>query len=59
MNFHAIHIVRCVEDANESMHPSEIIAFGRLGTSVKKNAVLASLNEDDTISYITINWMDS
>lgn len=51
--------MKCVEDRNKSMHSSELIAFGRLGTSVKKRAVLASLNTDQTVTYITLNWTDS
>ncbi|XP_044744898.1 tRNA-splicing endonuclease subunit Sen34 [Coccinella septempunctata] len=53
---HAIFIVRCIEE-NVPMLPCEIIAFGRLATSVKKRAVLASLI-DDGVSYITVNWID-
>lgn len=57
--YHAVHIVRCVEDPNGKISPSELIAFGRLGSSVKKNAVFASMVDDGAVSYITINWMDS
>ncbi|XP_045460680.1 tRNA-splicing endonuclease subunit Sen34 isoform X1 [Harmonia axyridis] len=53
---HAIFIVRCV-DATTKMTPYDIIAFGRLATSVKKRVVLASLI-DDIVSYITVNWID-
>lgn len=55
--YHAIFIVRCVE-SEQCIMPSEIVAFGRLGTSVRKRAVLASL-EDDKVSYITISWIDA
>ncbi|XP_018566124.1 tRNA-splicing endonuclease subunit Sen34 [Anoplophora glabripennis] len=54
---HAIFIVRCVKP-EERITPAEIVAFGRLGTSVKKRAVLASV-VDDTVSYVTINWIDA
>lgn len=59
--FHALYIVRCIENLNEKIHPTEIVAFGRLASSVKKKAVLASFDDDDNdkLSYITINWMDS
>lgn len=52
-------MVRCVEDCDRTLHSSEIVAFGRLGTSVKKKAVLASLKADGTVAYITMNWMYS
>ncbi|KAF5299676.1 hypothetical protein FQA39_LY11471 [Lamprigera yunnana] len=55
--FHAVYIVRCVEDPSQELHASELIAFGRLGTSVKKKSVLASLI-NKTINYITVNWLD-
>lgn len=55
--FHAVFIVKCVEN-DRTITPSEIVAFGRLGTAVKKRAVLASLI-DNEISYITINWIDN
>ncbi|XP_023016653.2 tRNA splicing endonuclease subunit 34 [Leptinotarsa decemlineata] len=54
---HAIFIVKCVDNL-KLLSPSELVALGRLGTSVKKKAVLASL-VDDKVSYITINWIDS
>ncbi|XP_057670064.1 tRNA-splicing endonuclease subunit Sen34 [Diorhabda carinulata] len=54
---HAVFIIKCVE-CEENISPLEVIAFGRLGTSVKKRAVLASLT-DSKVSYITINWIDS
>lgn len=56
--YHAIFIVRCVEN-EQCIMPSEIVAFGRLGTSVRKKAVLASLEEDNKVAYITINWIDA
>ncbi|KAJ8934015.1 hypothetical protein NQ314_013651 [Rhamnusium bicolor] len=55
---HAIFIVRCVEP-EKNIAPSEIVAFGRLGTSVKKRAVLASVLDNNKVSYITINWIDA
>lgn len=55
--YHAIFIVKCIESV-QSISTMEIVAFGRLGTSVKKRAVLASII-DDKISYLTINWIDA
>ncbi|KAB0792365.1 hypothetical protein PPYR_14324 [Photinus pyralis] len=56
--FHAVYIIRCVQDVTKDVHLSQLIAFGRLGTSVKKKAVLASLCSN-TINYVTINWFDA
>lgn len=55
--FHAIHIIRCIEDPLKPLHTSELVAFGRLGTSVKKKSVLAT-KTNETVNYITINWLD-
>lgn len=57
--YHALYIIRCIEDLNKPLHPSEIVSFGRLGTSVKKRAILAGLNSDNRISYITLNWINA
>lgn len=55
--FHAIFIVKCVEN-DQNISTTEIIAFGRLGTSVKKRAVLASVVNEE-IGFLTINWIDA
>lgn len=55
--FHAIFIVKCV-DSDRTISPTELVAFGRLGVSVKKRAVLASL-QDGRVNYLTINWIDA
>lgn len=55
--FHAIFIVHCL-DSNRQLFGNEIVAYGRLSTSVRKKAVLASL-VDGKVSYITLNWIDS
>lgn len=57
IQFHAVYIIRCLDDCNQPIHTTEVVAFGRLGTSVKKKAILASLNPD--ISYISLNWIDA
>lgn len=54
---HAIFIVKCVE-SEQMISTMEVVAFGRLGTSVKKRAVLASIM-DEKICYLTINWIDA
>ncbi|XP_072386422.1 uncharacterized protein Tsen34 [Diabrotica undecimpunctata] len=53
---HAIFIVKCINNMKD-IFPLELISLGRLGTSVKKRAVLASM-ENDKISYITMSWID-
>nr|CAI5827725.1 unnamed protein product [Callosobruchus analis] len=55
--YHAIFIVKCIV-ATESISPSEIVAHGRLGTSVRKRFVLASI-VDGVVCYVTVNWIDA
>lgn len=57
--YHAAYIVRCVENPNAKLSPSELVAFGRLGTSVKKKAVFASMDDNEVVSYLAVNWMDT
>ncbi|XP_066258447.1 uncharacterized protein Tsen34 [Euwallacea similis] len=54
---HAIFIVKCIE-SERTFTPTELVAFGRLGVSVKKQAVLASV-KDGCVSYIAINWINA
>ncbi|KAF5304640.1 hypothetical protein FQR65_LT07922 [Abscondita terminalis] len=55
--FHAVYIIRCVEDPQKLLHTSDLVAFGRLGTAVKKKSVLATCT-NKSVNYITINWLD-
>ncbi|XP_076259396.1 tRNA splicing endonuclease subunit 34 [Rhynchophorus ferrugineus] len=41
---HAIFIVKCIE-SEITFHPNKLIAFGRLGVSVKKRAVFATVKD--------------
>ncbi|CAH1967487.1 unnamed protein product [Acanthoscelides obtectus] len=55
--YHAVFIVKCVTDS-ESFSSSELVAHGRLGTSVRKRFVLASV-VDGTVCYVTVSWIDA
>lgn len=55
--YHAIFIVKCV-DSETNFSPTELISFGRLGVSVRKRAVLASI-KNGSACYMTINWIDA
>uniref|UniRef100_A0AAR5PXN1 tRNA-splicing endonuclease subunit Sen34 n=1 Tax=Dendroctonus ponderosae TaxID=77166 RepID=A0AAR5PXN1_DENPD len=57
VTYHAIFIVKCV-DSETTFSPTELISFGRLGVSVRKRAVLASI-KNGKASYMTINWIDA
>ncbi|KAL1494085.1 hypothetical protein ABEB36_009738 [Hypothenemus hampei] len=49
--------VKCCK-SDTPFTPVELVAFGRLGVSVKKRAVLASMLNGE-INYLTINWIDA
>ncbi|XP_060522379.1 tRNA-splicing endonuclease subunit Sen34 [Cylas formicarius] len=55
--YHAVFIVRCIE-REKLLTPANLVGFGRLGVSVKKRAVLASISENQ-VRYLTINWIDA
>lgn len=57
--FHAVFIVKCLENENQLMNVSEIVSLGRLGHSVKKKFVLAAATSDDQVKYITTDWLDN
>ncbi|KAL6058677.1 tRNA-splicing endonuclease subunit [Balamuthia mandrillaris] len=54
--YHASFVVRIVA-WEEEIEPLQLIAFGRLGATVKKSMVFASVHPSDgSIRYITIDW---
>ena len=56
MRYHSFYIVIIVP-WGERITPFEIISAGRLGASVKKTALLCSLNDDtDQIVYTSVKW---
>lgn len=59
VTFHASYIVKCVEDRDKSMNVTEIVGCGRLGNSVKKKFVFASVTSDKKVSYLTLSWFDT
>lgn len=56
--YHAAYIVHCVRDGR-LFYPTEIAAFSRLGTSVKKRNLFAFARDTENVEYITLNWLDA
>lgn len=53
---HAPYLVTAV-DSSDMLSPTELLSFGRVSHSVRKNLVLAIYDRvKDTISYITFKW---
>lgn len=53
--FHAGCIV-VVADASTMLNGKDLVAYGRLGASVCKSVVIANVNVDSTVEYLTISW---
>nr|CAD7202290.1 unnamed protein product [Timema douglasi] len=56
VKFHAQFLIICVERSS-ALPMSEIVAFGRLGSSVRKTVVIASPSSDQkSVVFQSINW---
>lgn len=59
MQFHA-HYVVIVKTNSETLLPLDVISYGRLGVTVKKTPVLATVveheNKEPVVKYISIDW---
>jgi len=55
LRFHAQFVVSVVAP-DHPISPLDIVAFSRLGVSVKKSSVLAVAHEDGKVEYMTIDW---
>jgi tRNA-splicing endonuclease subunit Sen34 len=56
IKFHAQFLVICA-DSNEALPATDLVALGRLGTSVRKTVVLSSLSDDGNIvMYQSLQW---
>ena len=53
--FHSFFIIVTVP-WGKKVPPCELISMGRLGATVKKTALLCSVNEDDEIVYTSLKW---
>lgn len=51
-------MVRCIYNRHATINPSDLVALGRLSVSVNKLAVLAYFNEEEKVTYQTIQWHD-
>jgi tRNA-splicing endonuclease subunit Sen34 len=56
IKFHAQFLVVCIE-SNETLPATDLVALGRLGTSVRKTVILSSLSDDgNSIMYQSLQW---
>ncbi|XP_023946059.1 tRNA-splicing endonuclease subunit Sen34 isoform X2 [Bicyclus anynana] len=59
VKFHAMYMLRCVNDHRTVFRPANLVAFGRLSVAVNKLAVLAFCNVFGKVEYQTLLWHDS
>ncbi|XP_021939720.1 tRNA-splicing endonuclease subunit Sen34 [Zootermopsis nevadensis] len=56
VKFHAQFLVICI-DRNEALSATDLVALGRLGTSVRKTVILSSLLDDgNSVMYQSLQW---
>ncbi|TIA74262.1 hypothetical protein E3P91_01034 [Wallemia ichthyophaga] len=57
LRYHSHFTVTVLESMSSSIKPIDIVALGRLGTTVKKVHLLASYNDKtDKVDYISLEW---
>ena len=54
--FHSFFIVQCIDYDDEPLTPANLVTLARLGTSVKKTLVLASLDDDGELTLTSLEW---
>ncbi|XP_077292543.1 tRNA splicing endonuclease subunit 34 [Arctopsyche grandis] len=59
VKFHAMYMVKCLNNSSEIISLKRIVAFGRLGVSVNKITVIAYINNDNNVTYQTLQWHDT
>eukprot|EP01118_Nematostelium_gracile_P003120 TRINITY_DN13555_c0_g1_i1.p1 TRINITY_DN13555_c0_g1~~TRINITY_DN13555_c0_g1_i1.p1 ORF type:complete len:261 (+),score=44.81 TRINITY_DN13555_c0_g1_i1:59-841(+) len=55
LQYHA-HFVVIIKGFEEELSPLDIISYGRLGVTVKKTPILASVSEDNRVVYLSLDW---
>jgi tRNA splicing endonuclease len=56
IKFHAQFLVVCMDDSG-ALPATDLVALGRLGTSVRKTVVLSYLSDDgNTVKYQSLQW---
>ena len=54
--FHSFFVVQCVDYDDDELTPANLVTLARLGTSVKKTLVLASLDDDGELTLTSLEW---
>lgn len=56
LRFHSHFTVTVMQGLRAAISPLDIVAWGRLATAVKKSHLLATVNSNNAIDYITLEW---
>lgn len=54
--FHSLYVVVCLPPTKK-IQGLDIVVYGRLGNQVKKTVVLASLNDQGQVEYISLEYV--
>jgi len=54
--FHSFFVVQCLDYDEDELTPANLVTLARLGTSVKKTLVLASLDDDGELTLTSLEW---
>ncbi|GIY35623.1 tRNA-splicing endonuclease subunit Sen34 [Caerostris extrusa] len=55
LKYHALFIVVCMCE-EQTLQGYDLVVYGRLGHQVKKTVILASLDEEGQVDYVTVDW---
>ncbi|GIX75071.1 tRNA-splicing endonuclease subunit Sen34 [Caerostris darwini] len=55
LKYHALFIVVCMCE-EQTLQGYDLVVYGRLGHQVKKTVILASLDEEGQVDYVTLDW---
>ncbi|XP_076456632.1 tRNA-splicing endonuclease subunit Sen34-like [Babylonia areolata] len=53
--FHSFYIVMCVEQ-DRQLPALDLVAMGRLGATVRKTVLIASLDSESSVQYTSLQW---
>jgi len=57
LQFHAHYIVIVLQSSDVNIYVLDIISWGRMGLTVRKSPVIASVDKNGKVVFITIEWL--
>ncbi|KAL4076970.1 hypothetical protein V8B97DRAFT_1866172 [Scleroderma yunnanense] len=56
LRYHSHFVASVITSPRTALQPMEIVAHGRLGTGTKKSHLLCEWDEEDNVTYYSIEW---